>query len=67
MIKAYKTVSLFKENKKKNKKKKKKRKISLHFYYSLTLGKNKTAEIAQITTANRQHAMASTSTKTVGN
>lgn len=46
MIKAYKTVSLFKEkkkknNKKKNNKKKKKRKISLHFYYSLTLGKNK--------------------------
>ena len=41
MIKAYKTVSLFKEKKKKNNKKKKKRKISLHFYYSLTLGKNK--------------------------
>lgn len=41
MIKAYKTVSLFKEKKKKNNKKKKKRKISLHFYYRLTLGKNK--------------------------
>ena len=41
MIKAYKTVSLFKEKKKKNNKKKKKRKISLLFYYSLTLGKNK--------------------------
>lgn len=41
MIKAYKTVSLFKEKKKKNNKKKKKRKISLHFYYSLTLVKNK--------------------------
>ena len=41
MIKVYKTVSLFKEKKKKNNKKKKKRKISLHFYYSLTLGKNK--------------------------
>ena len=41
MIKAYNTVSLFKEKKKKNNKKKKKRKISLHFYYSLTLGKNK--------------------------
>lgn len=41
MIKAYKTVILFKEKKKKNNKKKKKRKISLHFYYSLTLGKNK--------------------------
>lgn len=41
MIKAYKTVNLFKEKKKKNNKKKKKRKISLHFYYSLTLGKNK--------------------------
>ena len=40
MIKAYKTVILFKEKKKKNNKKKKKRKISLHFYYSLTLGKN---------------------------
>lgn len=41
MIKAYKTVILFKEKKKKNNKKKKKRKISLHFYHSLTLGKNK--------------------------